>query len=75
MTHLAILGVFATLVVGGVVMVINPKIVGWILIGIAFVWVIGAYITWYIYRIKHKDFTKEIVNLIMPRKDDQSKGR
>lgn len=66
MTHLAILGIFATLVVGGVVMLINPKIVGWILIGIALVWVIGAYVTWYTYKKKHKDFTKEIVNLIIP---------
>ena len=66
--HLAILGIFATVVVGGIAMIIDHTVIGWILIGLAFVWLIGAYTAWYIYKKKHTDFTKENVNLVMPRK-------
>ena len=65
--HLAAWGICITLLVGGVA-IFNPKIAGIVLMSLGGVWIINFYIAWFIYRRKHKDFTKEIVNLILPDK-------
>lgn len=48
-------------------MVINPKIIGWALIAIAFIWLIGAETVVFISKKKHRSI-RQTIQLILPNK-------